>query len=182
MTQPTKSKLIFRSELDFSGLRFRKRKETLGCTVHCSASKPSQNWTSLDVDAMHRRRGFICIGYHFIIARDGVVYTGRPADVQAAHAKDGGRNKTHISFCLIGGVSQHPQKHVPGNPWNGSDAECNFTTAQEDSYGAMIEFMKGTYGFSNNQFEGHRDIRGVTKACPSHNVKRFIETGVLSLN
>ncbi|WP_422049709.1 N-acetylmuramoyl-L-alanine amidase [Shimia sp.] len=182
MTQPLKTQLTWRSDLDFTGLRFKMRDETLGCTVHCSASRPSQDWDAIDVDRMHRQRGWLCIGYHFVISRDGVIHAGRPMDARGAHCKHGGRNKTHISVCLIGGVSERPQEHVPGNPWNGSDAEANFTDAQATSLDGLLDFLKGTYGFTDEEIEGHRDVKGVRKACPSHDVQHFLRTGAFSLN
>jgi N-acetylmuramoyl-L-alanine amidase len=175
MTNPTNTTLMWRSDLDFAGLRFKTRAETLGATVHCSATKPSQDYGAVEVDRMHRQRGFLCIGYHFVIDRQGVVHAGRPMDARGAHCKTAGRNDTHVSVCLIGGVSQRPQEHVPGNPWNGSDAECNFTPEQGVSLEALLAFFKRTYGFTDEDIEGHRDVPGVRKACPSFDVKTFLQ-------
>lgn len=182
MTNPIDTPLMLRSDLDFTGLRFKQRASTTGATIHCSASKPSQRWTALDVDRMHRRRGWLCIGYHFVIARDGIIDAGRPMSARGAHCGDGRRNDTNISVCLIGGISQRPQKHVPGNPWNGSDAECNFTPEQATSLKNLLGFLKATYGFGDNAIEGHRDVPGVRKACPSFNVKAFLKGEGFSLD
>jgi N-acetyl-anhydromuramyl-L-alanine amidase AmpD len=163
-----------------AGLRFLRRTSTLGVTVHCSASKPSQNWGAAEVDRMHRNQGWLCIGYHFVIRRDGTVESGRPVDVQGSHCRDGGRNKTHIGICLIGGIGENPVKHTPGNPWNGSDAECNFTPAQMRSLTFLIEKLK--WGFKSIlSVEGHRDVPGVRKACPSFQVGHWAQTGELKL-
>jgi N-acetylmuramoyl-L-alanine amidase len=182
MTQPLQRELKFRTDLDFAGLRFKKRSATLGATVHCSATKPSQDFGAVDVDRMHRQRGFLCIGYHFIIDRNGVIHAGRPMDARGAHCKNGGRNDTHISVCLIGGVSERPKEHVPGSPWNGSDAESNFTPAQGESLGALLAFLKETYGFTDEAIEGHRDVPGVRKACPSFNIETFLNGGGFELD
>jgi len=183
MTKPiTDVPLVWRTDLDFTGLRFKDRTETLGLTVHCAASKPSQNWDAVEIDRMHRRRGFLCIGYNFVIARDGVVHAGRPMNAAGAHCKNERRNKTHVSVCLVGGVSQKPLAHVPGSPWNGSDAEANFTPAQATSLRQLSDFLMGVYGFGEEMIEGHRDVRGVRKACPSFNVKTFLDEGVFELD
>jgi N-acetylmuramoyl-L-alanine amidase len=174
MTQPTNSTLKWRTDLDFTGLRFKQRKETLGATIHCSATKPSQDWGALEVDRTHRQRGFLCIGYHFVIDRNGVIHAGRPMNARGAHCRSGDRNDTHVSICLIGGVSENPKKHVPGSPWNGSDAECNFTPPQGEALGALLDFLKGAYGFTDYDIEGHRDVPGVRKACPSFDVETFL--------
>lgn len=178
----TTQTLTMRSDLDFTGLRFKKRDGTLGITIHCSASKPNQKWGAVEVDRMHRANGWLCIGYHFVIDRDGVIHRGRPTDVRGAHCKHEGRNDTHVSVCLIGGVSARPKKHVPGSPWNGSDAECNFTPTQLTSLSALKDFLQDHYGLTDDDVEGHRDVRGVSKACPSFNVRKWVETGTASLD
>lgn len=182
MSLPTNKSFNLRSDLDFTGLRFKKRSHTLGITTHCSASKPNQNWGAVEIDRMHRANGWLCIGYHFVIDRNGVIHAGRPMDVRGAHCKNGNRNDTHVSICLVGGVSAKPQAHVPGSPWNGSDAECNFTPAQGEALGVLYEFLKMTYGLTDEDIEGHRDVPGVRKACPSFNVRTFLEQGVWSLD
>ena len=169
--------LNIKHSLDFAGLRFKNRSRTLGATVHCSASRPSQDWDALDVDRMHRTQGWLCIGYHFVIDRHGTIHAGRPMDARGAHCKHGGRNATHVSVCLIGGVSQHPQEHVVGSPWNGSDAEANFTPRQGVALQLLLGGLKDHYRFTDQWIEGHRDVAGVQKACPSFDVKHFLGTG-----
>lgn len=182
MTNPTNKPLKWRSDLDFSGLRFKDRAVTNGITVHCSATKPSQDWGSVEIDRMHRELGWLCIGYHFVITRHGVIHAGRPMNVKGAHCRAGGRNDTHVSVCLIGGVSERPVAHVPGSPWNGSDAEANFTLSQGEALGALLDMLKGTYGLTDEDIEGHRDVPGVRKACPSFNVETFLNGEGFSLD
>lgn len=171
----------FEEELNFAGLRFKDRAVTEGVTLHCSATKPSQDFTSFDIDRMHRNRGFLCIGYHFVIGRDGVIYRGRPINARGAHCKNGGRNNTHVGVCLIGGISENPQEHVAGNPWNGSDAEANFTPAQAEALVGLMEYLMEFYTLDLNDIEGHRDVAGVRKACPSFDVEAFKEDGEFRL-
>lgn len=182
MTNPTNKTLKWRTDLDFTGLRFKDRSATLGLTVHCSASKPGQNWGAIEVDRMHRRNGWLCIGYHFVIDRSGIIHAGRPMNARGAHCRAGGRNDTHISACLIGGVAENPVAHVPGSPWNGSDAEANFTSAQGESLSALSGFLMEAYGFTEDDIEGHRDVPGVRKACPSFNVEKFLAGGGFELD
>ncbi len=179
---PDAKPLQWRTDLDFTGLRFKDREETIGATVHCSASKPSQNWGAIEIDRMHRERGWLCIGYHFVIARDGTIHAGRPMNKAGAHCKQGRRNQTHVSVCLIGGISARPQEHVPGSPWNGSDAEANFTPEQNTSLRSLLDFLMGVYGFSEDAIEGHRNVKGVRKACPSFSVKTFMAQGTFELD
>src|SRR5690625_2478479 len=106
------------------------RQQTTHIVAHCSASPPSQDIGVKEIDRWHRARGFFEVGYHAVIRRDGTLELGRDWDDIGAHAREGGFNRTSIGVCLVGGVSEKPQAHVPGNPWNGSNAEDNFTKEQ----------------------------------------------------
>lgn len=150
-----------------------KRLQTTALVVHCSATPPSMDIGAYEIDRMHRARGFLKIGYHGVIRRNGLLEPGRDwADV-GAHAKEGGFNKKSLSVCLVGGVSENPLKHVPGNPWNGSDAEDNFTQEQFVTLFAFIKEAWEKYGII--PVIGHRDIPKVTKACPSFSLKEKME-------
>lgn len=147
-----------------------KRTETTHLVVHCSASKPSQDWGVYEIDRMHRARGFLKVGYGWVIRRDGTIEKGRGWDEIGAHAKEGGFNRISPGICLIGGVSERPLKYIPGNPWNGSDAEDNFT---DDQFLSLFDLVKQGWNHFGKRLPviGHRDIPGVQKACPSFSVK-----------
>jgi N-acetylmuramoyl-L-alanine amidase len=171
MTTP-RTVTIEKAHVSTKGLRFKTRAQTTGITIHCSASRPSQNWGAAEIDRMHRAQGWLCIGYHYVIRRDGVIEEGRPVAAEGSHCRDGGRNRTNIGICLIGGISEKPLSHKPGWPWNGSDSECNFTPAQMKSLHALVTQL-------DLPCEGHRDVAGVTKACPSFDVHHWATTGEL---
>ena len=54
---------------------------------------------------MHLHRGFIDVGYHYVIKRDGTVQAGRPLERQGAHVQ--GYNHLSVGVCLIVGVSEY---------------------------------------------------------------------------
>lgn len=60
----------------------RKIKEII---IHCSATKEGRDYTVADIDRWHRDRGFFCIGYHFVIYRDGSIHVGRSVEEVGAH-------------------------------------------------------------------------------------------------
>lgn len=66
--------------------------------IHCSAADTPQTVTT--IDRVHRKKGFHCIGYHFIIDKKGTIFKGRPVDYIGAHCK--GHNKRSIGICLMG--------------------------------------------------------------------------------
>lgn len=145
-----------------------KRQATTYLVTHCSATPPSDDIGAYEIDRWHRAQGYDGIGYHAVIRRNGIIEPGRDWDEIGAHARDGGFNRKALGVCLVGGVSENPLKHVPGNPWNGSDAEDNFTQEQYLSWFGFIKQVWEQYG--RIPVIGHRDIPGVTKACPSFSV------------
>lgn len=127
------------------------------------------------MDRVHRQRGFTCVGYHFVITRDGRIQIGRPDDRMGAHCRDQGYNHRSLAICLVGGVAQEPVAHVPGSPWNGSDAEANFTPPQMEALDLLLDHLVEEYG--DVPIKGHREVKGVRKACPSFNVQTWLDTG-----
>lgn len=130
-----------------------KRTKTNYIVVHCAATKPSMDTTAADIDRWHRERGWLKIGYHFVIKRDGVIEEGRQVDEVGAHAS--GYNSSSVSVCLIGGLSE-----------DGTSSENNFTEEQWESFGAVIDTLTNKY--PNAKVIGHNDIS--KKDCPTFNV------------
>lgn len=52
-----------------------------------------------EIDAWHRARGWRGIGYHFVVAPDGVVVRGRPVDQIGAHVQE--RNRGTLGICML---------------------------------------------------------------------------------
>lgn len=129
--------------------------------VHCSATKPSQDFDVNDIRRMHLQRGFFDVGYHYVIKRDGTVQMGRPLDRQGAHAYK--FNHISVGVCLIGGVTEK-DINVP---------EQNFTDAQYASLLKTLAMLK-QYHFPHAEILGHRDLPNVHKACPSFDVRAWL--------
>jgi N-acetylmuramoyl-L-alanine amidase len=127
--------------------------------VHCSASPPKAKVDASVIDRWHRERGFLMIGYHYVINRDGHTEYGRKADQPGAHAE--GFNNKSIGVCLVGGVDAKLQP------------ENNFTNEQFVVLRGLIAGFKVTY--PNAQVLGHRDLPGVKKACPSFDVRAWLK-------
>lgn len=133
-------------------------------TVHCSASAPDVYVDAKVIDRWHRARGFLKIGYHFVIKRDGIVEKGRNLDEVGAHVE--GHNKGNIGICLAGGVNK------------AGKAEDNFTDDQKHALAVLLIDLNKK--FPKAQILGHRDWPGVRKDCPSFDVRKWMkETGVL---
>ena len=70
--------------------------------IHCSATCCNHDFPLEAVVACHRARGFVTIGYHYYITRDGTVHAGRPLYQVGAHAT--GVNRRSIGVCYEGGL------------------------------------------------------------------------------
>ncbi len=124
--------------------------------IHCSATREDQDISAEDIRGWHLQRGWIDIGYHKVIRRDGSIEDGRPLSRPGAHAR--GFNHVSWGICLVGGVES-----------DGKTAESNFTHAQWESLEAEVRRMKASdhKGAADAEVLGHRDLPNVNKACPS---------------
>jgi len=131
--------------------------------VHCSAEPPNRKTRAADIDRWHRRRGWLGIGYHYVIPTDGTIETGRDEEASGAHVR--GYNNRSIGICLIGGMSKDLSK-----------PEINFTPEQMETLTGLLESLQSKY--SNAEILGHHDLYR-NKACPSFDVSHWLTTGEL---
>ncbi|UZT50404.1 endolysin [Enterobacter phage 04_vB_Eclo_IJM] len=81
-----------------------------------TVAQPSRIRTSVDTIRMwHKQQGWLDVGYHFVIKRDGTVEEGRPVDVEGHTLRTGIRS---VGVCLVGGIDAKGK------------FEANFTPAQ----------------------------------------------------
>lgn len=121
--------------------------------VHCSATPEGKDFTVEQIDQWHRLRGFRCIGYHFVIYRDGSIHKGRPIEQVGAHCK--GYNAHSIGICYIGGCTS-----------DGKTPKDTRTEAQRLALIALVRELKASYPSAT--VHGHNQF--ANKACPSFNV------------
>lgn len=144
-----------------ANVQFKERETTKTLIVHCAATMPTMNIGLREIRQWHKERGFLDVGYHFIIRRDGTIETGR--DVKQVGAHTVGQNETSVGICLVGGVDDKMQP------------QANFTTQQMTTLRKLLADLKGL--FPQAVVKGHRDF--AAKACPSFDVKRWLVTGEL---
>lgn len=124
--------------------------------VHCSATSEKQNFGAADINKWHRAKGWACIGYHYVIKRDGTIEEGRKESQVGAHVQNW--NEVSLGICMIGGVDADDV----------NKAEDNFTPEQYASLKELLERMKEKY--PKAKIQGHRDFPKVAKACPCFDV------------
>lgn len=130
--------------------------------IHCSATNEKQNFGAADIDKWHRSKGWACIGYHYVIKRDGTVEQGRKESQIGAHVADW--NAVSLGICLIGGIDADDH----------NKAEDNYTPEQWTSLIKLLKELKQRY--PKAKIQGHRDFPDVHKACPCFDVKTWLAT------
>lgn len=135
------------------------RKTTDKIIVHCSATPPSMDVGVKEITRWHRERGFLAIGYHWVIRRDGTVEEGRKENLIGAHCEQ--VNRTSVGVCLVGGVDTIDRKPAD-----------NFTPDQMLALKGLLDDLAVRY--PGAEVMGHRDVPGVAKACPSFDVRAWL--------
>ena len=80
--------------------------------IHCSATPEGKDLDWRDINMMHVQRGFLCIGYNYVVKLDGTVQIGRSLTIDGAHCNSKGfsgksYNKHSIGICYVGGLDAH---------------------------------------------------------------------------
>ena len=108
-----------------------------------------------EIRQWHKEQGWLDVGYHFIIRRDGTVEEGRPVDVVGSHVKDW--NSRSVGVCLVGGIDE--KGHF----------EANFTPAQMFELRGLLQTLLAKY--PGAELKAHHDV--AAKACPSFDLRRW---------
>lgn len=129
--------------------------------VHCSATRRHADIGVEDIRRWHvEDRGWLDVGYHYVIRRDGTVEPGRPLTAMGAHVR--GYNDRSIGICLVGGLDQN------GNP------KDNFTPEQLNSLERLVLHLKDVFPDAE-ELVGHRDL-DPSKACPCFDLSDEFDT------
>jgi LysM repeat protein len=119
------------------------RNRTTGIVIHCSATRASQDVGVKEIRSWHRDRGFIDIGYHYVIRLNGDVEVGRPIHTVGSHVS--GHNSETVGICLVGGLNDKTGK-----------AENTFNARQMASLVELIRQTQRRYPQAQS-VKGHRD-------------------------
>lgn len=102
-------------------------------------------WTVERLHQLHLNNGWIGIGYHYYVRKNGTIYKGRPDYTRGAHCKGANTNSLGISFE---GCYNSIDKEMP--------------KAQFDAGIELIRYLKSKYG--NMPIKGHREVG--SSDCP----------------
>lgn len=122
--------------------------------VHCTATAEGKDFTVADITRWHKANGWLTIGYHYVVYRDGSVHKGRAEEVTGAHCS--GHNAQSIGVVYVGGLEAGTLK-----------PKDTRTDAQKAGLLALIKQLKKKY--PRARVYGHRDF--AAKACPCFNAR-----------
>ena len=135
------------------------RKSTKFIVIHCSQTRPSQNIGAYEINRWHLERGWLRIGYHKVIKRDGTIEDGREIDAIGAHVKE--YNHNTIGICVVGGADE--------NDWK--KPSDNFTGEEWESLKKLLEELVLKY--PEAKIVGHYNL-DTHKTCPNFNVQEYL--------
>ena len=122
--------------------------------IHCSATPEGREVSRAELKQWHLKRGFVDIGYHYIVHQNGRVEVGRPLEQIGAHCR--GHNARSIGICYIGGVAT-----------DGRTPKDTRTAAQRAALRALVTLLH--YRFPQATVHGHNEF--AAKACPCFEVE-----------
>ena len=128
--------------------------------VHCSYTPEQMDIGAADIDRWHREKGWMMIGYHKVIRRDGTIEDGRPLNKRGAHVK--GLNAKSIGVVMIGGMNRSK-----------SGPAINYTDEQWETLGTLLDELKDQ--FPTAKVSGHFEF--AKKTCPNFDAGFWYETG-----
>lgn len=123
----------------WSGALSKRRSTSRIILHHAAASKCSAQ----QIHSWHLANGWVGIGYHFLVRKDGSVYRGRPEDTVGAHA--GNNNYDSIGVCFEGNFMTETMPII--QKWAGQE---------------LVQYLKDKYGISKVQ--KHSDVNAT--GCP----------------
>ena len=122
---------------------FTRRSKTDEVILHHAEASSATVW---DINAWHLDNGWVGIGYHYYIRKDGSIYRGRPEWAVGAHAT--GHNDRSIGICCEGAYMTE-----------------TMPAAQLARLKALLRDIMGRYG--TMPLRRHRDVNATS--CPGDN-------------
>ena len=116
------------------------RRSTTRIILHHAAARKC---TAQQIHSWHLANGWVGIGYHFFVRKNGSVYRGRPETVVGAHA--GNNNYDSIGICFEGSFDREQMNEV-----------------QRTAGAELVAYLKDKYGITKVQ--KHSDVNAT--GCP----------------
>ena len=149
--------------LDIDYNQLSNRSETDQVVIHHTGNPTDDDLSAAEINASHKARGWSCIGYHYVVRKDGTVEQGRPHWTVGAHAY--GHNSHTIGIHVCGNF----EEAVP-------------TDEQIESLAMLLANLCTDYGLpiDRDHIVGHREL--MATACPGANLYEMMDTVVGKAN
>ena len=154
---------IVETYLDIDHNQLTTRRVTDQIVLHHTGNAVDDDLSAAEIDASHKGQGWTCIGYHYVVRKDGTVEQGRPHWTIGAHAY--GENKHTIGIHVCGNF----EEAVP-------------TDEQIESLAMLLANLCTDYGLTidRDHIVGHREL--MATACPGRNLYEMMDTVVGKAN
>ena len=120
--------------------------------IHCSATRESQDYTPEQLKHDHLQRGFIDVGYHFYIRKDGTTTQHRRLNEVGAHCRP--FNRCSIGICYEGGLDA-----------KGKPKDTRTLKQRASLIGLLLDLHRQ---FPKAVIRGHNEMPGASpRDCPS---------------
>lgn len=151
------------TDLDIDADELRARDTTDQIVVHHTGNPTDDDLSAAEIDASHKARGWTCIGYHYVIRKDGTVELGRPDWAVGAHAYGNNSHTIGVHAC-------------------GNFEETEPTDAQIESLAMLLANLCADYSLPIDRYTivGHREL--MPTACPGANLFAQMDTIVGKAN
>lgn len=154
---------IQKANFDYDYNNLNTRSKTDMVVIHHTGNPVDDDLSAREINASHQAQGWTCIGYHYVIRKNGIVEEGRPHWTVGAHAY--GENSHTIGV------------HVCGNFEIGEP-----TAAQIESLAMLLANICSDYGLpiDREHIVAHREL--MPTACCGRNLYRQLDTVVGKAN
>jgi N-acetylmuramoyl-L-alanine amidase len=120
---------------------------------HSATPNTSETVDAQEIHRWHKERGFLGIGYNYVVLKDGTVEAGRPEYWVGAHAK--GNNTISLGVCIVG----------TGEPEGAQDASTR----------ELVNALLARYPTA--KVRGHGELPGNDTECPGFDVDTWLAKG-----
>ena len=148
---------IKKTNLQYDYSQLSNRTKTDMVVIHHTGNPTDDDLSAEEINTSHQAQGWTCIGYHYVIRKDGTIEEGRPHWTVGAHAY--GDNDHTIGI------------HVCGNFEIGEP-----TQAQIESLAMLLANVCYDYGLpiDKDHVVAHRDL--MATACCGENLYNQLQT------
>ncbi len=141
--------------------------------VHCTATPEGREVSRRELDSWHKAAKFepyvapsgdrTYAGYHLLVHLDGRFERLRPDSHRGQHEPRENMNNRAVALCYVGGLDA-----------DGKSPKDTRTPAQKKRLLTLLRTLRARY--PDARIIGHRDIKGVAKACPSFDARKEYES------